>query len=90
MRVELEHAAGIGAITTAVGDAGGAVTALDVVEPNESRMIIDLTCNAVNDEHSALLRTAVEAVEGAHVLAMSDRTFPSIWGGRSRSSRRSP
>ncbi len=81
MRVELEHAAGIGAITTAVGDAGGAVTALDVVEPNESRMIIDLTCNAVNDEHSALLRTAVEAVEGAHVLAMSDRTFLLHLGG---------
>src|ERR1035438_8905288 len=81
MRVELEHASGIGAITTAVGDAGGAVTALDVVEPNESRMIIDLTCNAVNDEHSALLRTAVEAVEGAHVLAMSDRTFLLHLGG---------
>jgi malate dehydrogenase (oxaloacetate-decarboxylating) len=81
MRVELEHASGIGAITTAVGDAGGAVTALDVVEPNESRMIIDLTCNAVNDEHSALLRTAVEQVEGAHVLALSDRTFLLHLGG---------
>jgi malate dehydrogenase (oxaloacetate-decarboxylating) len=81
MRVELERASGIGAITTAVGDAGGAVTALDVVEPNESRMIIDLTCNAVNDEHSTLLRTAVEAVEGAHVLAMSDRTFLLHLGG---------
>ena len=81
MRVELEHASGIGAITTAIGDAGGAVTALDVVEPNESRMIIDLTCNAVNDEHSALLRTAVEQVEGAHVLALSDRTFLLHLGG---------
>ena len=81
MRVELEHASGIGAITTAVGDAGGAVTALDVVDPNESRMIIDLTCNAVNDEHSAQLRTAVDEVQGAHVLAMSDRTFLLHLGG---------
>jgi malate dehydrogenase (oxaloacetate-decarboxylating) len=81
MRVELENAAGIGAVTTAVSDAGGAVTALDVVEPNESRMVIDLTCNATNDEHSALLRTAVDAVQGAHVLAMSDRTFLLHLGG---------
>ena len=33
MRVVLDNASRIGAITTAVGDAGGAVTALDVVEP---------------------------------------------------------
>ena len=81
MRVELDNAAAIGAVTTAVGDAGGAVTALDVVEPNGSRMVIDLTCNAMNDEHSSLLRTAVEDVEGAHVLAMSDRTFLLHLGG---------
>ncbi len=81
MRVELEHPSGIGAVTTAVGDAGGAVTALDVVEPNENRMVIDLTCNAVNDEHSAKLRDSVEAVPGAHVLAMSDRTFLLHLGG---------
>ena len=71
----------IGAVTTAVGDAGGAVTALDVVEPNGNRMVIDLTCNAMDDEHSSLLRTAVEDVEGAHVLAMSDRTFLLHLGG---------
>jgi len=57
------------------------VTALDVVEPNENRMVIDLTCNAVNDEHSGKLRVAVEAVVGAHVLAMSDRTFLLHLGG---------
>jgi malate dehydrogenase (oxaloacetate-decarboxylating) len=81
MRVELDHASGIGAVTTAVSDAGGAVTALDVVEPNEGRMIIDLTCNAIDDGHSELLRTAVETVDGAHVLAMSDRTFLLHLGG---------
>ena len=34
MRVTLESHSRIGAVTTAVGDAGGAVTALDVVDPN--------------------------------------------------------
>ena len=49
MRVALENHSRIGAVTTAVGDAGGAVTALDVVDPNGSSMTIDLTCNAVDE-----------------------------------------
>ena len=67
MRVTLENHSRIGAVTTAVGDAGGAVTALDVVDPNGSGMTIDLTCNAVDEGHSELLRAAVEVVDGARV-----------------------
>src|ERR1700722_11410687 len=81
MRVALEGHSRIGAVTTAVGDAGGAVTALDVVDPNGSGMTIDLTCNAIDEGHSELLREAVEIVEGARVIAMSDRTFLLHLGG---------
>src|ERR1019366_8958596 len=81
MRVELDHASGIGAVTTAVSDAGGAVTALDVVEPNVGRMIVALTCNAIDAGPSELRRTAIEAVDGAHGLARSDRTFLLHLGG---------
>jgi malate dehydrogenase (oxaloacetate-decarboxylating) len=44
-------------------------------------MTIDLTCNAVDEGHSELLRAAVEVVEGARVIAMSDRTFLLHLGG---------
>jgi malate dehydrogenase (oxaloacetate-decarboxylating) len=81
MRVLLESHSRIGAVTTAVGDAGGAVTALDVVDPNGRGMTIDLTCNAIDEGHSELLRAAVEVVEGARVIAMSDRTFLLHLGG---------
>jgi malate dehydrogenase (oxaloacetate-decarboxylating) len=81
MRVTLENNSRIGAVTTAVGDAGGAVTALDVVDPNGAGMTIDLTCNAVDEGHSELLRAAVEVVDGARVIAMSDRTFLLHLGG---------
>jgi len=64
MRVELDHASGIGAVTTAVSDAGGARDGSRFVEPNEGRMIIDLTCNASTMDTLRLLRTAVEAVDG--------------------------
>ncbi len=81
MRVIIESHSRIGAVTTAVGDAGGAVTALDVVDPNGAGMTIDLTCNAVDEGHSELLRAAVEVVDGARVIAMSDRTFLLHLGG---------
>ena len=80
MRVVLDQASRIGAITTAVGDAGGAVTALDVVETGAG-MTVDMTCNAVDEGHSERMRAAVEVVEGAKVSAMSDRTFLLHLGG---------
>ena len=81
MRVELADPRGIGAITTAVGNAGGVVSALDVVESRSDSFVVDLTCNAINEDHAEQLNEAVEAVEGAHVRAMSDRTLLLHLGG---------
>ena len=77
MRVALDNASLIGSVATA----GGAVTALDVVEPNGSHMVVDITCNAVDDGHAELLKAAVAAVPGASVQAISDRTFLLHLGG---------
>ncbi|MGD0344847.1 MAG: NAD-dependent malic enzyme [Acidimicrobiales bacterium] len=82
MRVELDDPRGVGAITTAVGDAGGLVTALDVVESHGAALVVDLACNAFNEKHAESLTAAVEAVEGAHVRAMSDRTLLLHLGGK--------
>jgi malate dehydrogenase (oxaloacetate-decarboxylating) len=81
MRVSVDNASLIGSVATAVSDAGGAVTALDVVEPNGSHMVVDITCNAVDDGHAELLKAAVAAVQGASVQAISDRTFLLHLGG---------
>ncbi len=81
MRVALDNAADIGTISSAVSDVGGLVTALDVVEPVDGRMVVDLTCNAIDDAHAELLRATVDAVEGATVQAISDRTFLLHLGG---------
>jgi malate dehydrogenase (oxaloacetate-decarboxylating) len=81
MRVELDDPRGVGSITTAVGDAGGVVTALDVVESRGESLVVDLTCNAVDEPHAALLQVAVDAVPSARVRAMSDRTLLLHLGG---------
>ncbi len=81
MRVALDGASDIAAASAAVADAGGLVTALDVIEPIGGHMIVDLTCNASDDEHADKLRAAVEALAGARVVAVSDRTFLLHLGG---------
>jgi malate dehydrogenase (oxaloacetate-decarboxylating) len=81
MRVALDSASDIPAIASAVSGVGGLVTALDVVEPIEGRLVIDVTCNATDEGHAEVLRATVDSVEGAHVHAISDRTFLLHLGG---------
>jgi malate dehydrogenase (oxaloacetate-decarboxylating) len=81
MRVALDSASDIPRIAGAVSGVGGLVTALDVVEPIDGHMVIDVTCNATDEGHAEVLRRTVEAVDGAHVHAVSDRTFLLHLGG---------
>ncbi len=81
MRVALDSASDIPSIASAVSGAGGLVTALDVVEPIEGRLVIDVTCNATDEDHAEVLGATVDAVEGAKVHAISDRTFLMHLGG---------
>jgi malate dehydrogenase (oxaloacetate-decarboxylating) len=64
-----------------VSAAGGLVMALDVVEPIEGRMVVDVTCNAVDEGHAEVIKAAVDVVEGVDVRAISDRTFLLHLGG---------
>jgi malate dehydrogenase (oxaloacetate-decarboxylating) len=82
MRVILDDPRGVGRITTAVGDAGGSVTALDVVDASPTGLVVDLTCNAIDGEHAHALTKAVGAVDGARVRAVSDRTLLLHLGGK--------
>ena len=83
MRVHLDgDPRGIGRITTAVGEAGAAVAAVDVVESHPNLLVVDLTCNAGDAEHATQVTKMVDAVEGAHVHKVSDRTFLLHLGGK--------
>ena len=75
-----QHA--IGRITTAIGEAGGVVTALDFVESNSVRLVLDITANARDVEHAADITDAVTSVERVTVHHVSDRTFLFHLGGK--------
>ncbi len=72
----------VGALATAVGLAGGMVTAVDVSESRADRITIDFSCSAVNGDHAAELVEAMRAVEGVTVHRVSDRTFLLHLGGK--------
>ena len=76
-----DHGA-VGAVATAISDAGGIVTALDVAESSHTRLVLDVTCSAGDAEHAQALQVAVDAVEGVEVYKVSDRTFLLHIGGK--------
>ncbi len=76
MRVELDDAPGmLGRLATAIGDAGGNISALDIVEVHGRRMVRDLTVFAVDEGHVKRIRNIVESLDGVVVQSVRDRTF---------------
>jgi malate dehydrogenase (oxaloacetate-decarboxylating) len=74
--------ASIGRIATAVGTAGGAVTAIDVVDSRSDGLTVDVTCSAADAAHSEEMVRALDTVEGVTVRKVSDRTFLLHLGGK--------
>lgn len=80
--VEPDDHTAVGRVTTAVGEAEGAVVALDFVESDERGMIVDVTANAHDTNHAKQIRAAIDEVEGVTVHKVSDRTFLMHLGGK--------
>jgi malate dehydrogenase (oxaloacetate-decarboxylating) len=72
----------IGRIATAVGDVGGIVTALDVVDSDHIRVIADVTCDTADSTHADQVVAALEKLDGLEVRKVSDRTFLLHLGGK--------
>jgi malate dehydrogenase (oxaloacetate-decarboxylating) len=83
IRVQLDDAQGIlGHVTTAIGDAGGMVGAVDLVEVDAGHSLRDIVVDASGREHWDRIVAAIDAVEGAEVIDTTDRTFLLHVGGK--------
>ncbi|PZF84443.1 NAD-dependent malic enzyme [Jiangella anatolica] len=69
-------------LAAAVSAAGGALTALDVVESFADRLVVDVTCDAVDSDHAESITKALTQVDGVTVRKVSDRTFLIHLGGK--------
>src|SRR6185437_12107053 len=72
----------VGRLATAVSEAGGLVTAVDVSESRHDRITIDVTCSAVNGEHAEQIVQHLRELSGIEVHRVSDRTFLLHLGGK--------
>ncbi len=71
----------ISRLTTAVEQAGGIVTALDVSASGHDRIQIDVTCAASDTDHAQRIVEALRELDGVLVHKVSDRTFLMHLGG---------
>ncbi|MFC4944597.1 NAD-dependent malic enzyme [Pseudonocardia sp. GCM10023141] len=82
-RVEVPaSASAAGELTMAVGRVGGVVTAFDVVEAHTATLVVDISCNALNEAHASEITAALESLPGVTVRKVSDRTFLLHLGGK--------
>ncbi|MGN6330449.1 MAG: NAD-dependent malic enzyme [Motilibacteraceae bacterium] len=68
-------------LATAVEQAGGHVTAIDVTESGREHLVVDITVAARDVQHAGVLVDAMRAVDGVRVGKVSDRTFLVHLGG---------
>jgi len=83
VRVEAPpSASAAGDLTSAVGRVGGVITAFDVVESHPDRIVIDISLNALSEDHAAEACETLDALDGVRVRKVSDRTFLVHLGGK--------
>jgi malate dehydrogenase (oxaloacetate-decarboxylating) len=82
LRVEIaDHPGMLGHVATAIGAAGATIGAIDLVEVGP-RLIRDITVATTGPQDRERIAAAIEGVEGAHVIDVTDRTFLLHLGGK--------
>ena len=71
-----------GDLTTAVGRVGGVLTAFDVVESHSDSIVVDISANALSENHANDITQTLDSLPGVKVRAVSDRTFLIHLGGK--------
>src|SRR5437588_5397851 len=91
LRVEIDHRPGmLGKVASAIGDAGGTIGAVDLVQVEGPHTIRDITVSTADAGEWPRLTKAVNGVPGARVLDATDRTFMLHVGGKIELQNKSP
>src|SRR5882762_5927146 len=83
VRVAIQNRPGmLGRVAMAIGDAGGDIGAVDLVESGRDHIIRDITINARDSVHGTQIVNRLKRVTGVRVGPISDRTFLMHLGGK--------
>jgi malate dehydrogenase (oxaloacetate-decarboxylating) len=72
----------LGRVTTAIGEEGGDLGAIDIVRVGGGKMVRDLTVAARDEAHAETIVSRVRSLDGVTVLHVTDRTFLVHLGGK--------
>src|SRR5688572_32920359 len=76
VRLEITNRPGmLGRVASAIGDAGGDIGSVDLVESSRDRIQRDITIKARDSDHGALVVNRLRRLAGTRVINVSDRTF---------------
>src|SRR5207253_11325256 len=80
---EIAHKPGmLGRVASAIGEAGGDIGAVDLVDTTRARVVRDITISARDSGHGLQIVARLKRLAGVRVLSVSDRTFLLQPGGK--------
>jgi malate dehydrogenase (oxaloacetate-decarboxylating) len=83
VRLEIRNKPGmLGRVTSVIGDGGGDIGAVDLVEASRERVMRDITVKARDSGHGHDIVDRLKALAGVRVANVSDRTFLMHLGGK--------
>ena len=83
IRVETQNAPNAFAnLTRAIGDAGGGVSAVDTHTVGRTTTVRDVTVAVSSDAIGDAVQAAIEALDGARIISVSDSIFLAHLGGK--------
>src|SRR5216117_2196128 len=91
IRLQIANRPGmLGRVASAIGDAGGDIGAVDLVETTRERTLLDMTVKARDSIHAQQIVSRLRHVAGVRIGHVSDRTFLMHLGGKIEVSNKIP
>src|SRR5947208_12943218 len=72
----------LGRLTSAIGDLGGDIGAIDIVSADQDQMVRDITVAARDEAHAGQIAERLTSLPDVEVVHVSDRTFLLHLGGK--------
>ncbi|MCU0493142.1 MAG: ACT domain-containing protein [Chloroflexaceae bacterium] len=83
LRCQIDNRPGmLGKITTAIGENGGNIGAIDIVRAERRTLLRDITVQVHDEQDGEKLVAMLNAIDGVKVLQVSDRVFLTHLGGK--------
>src|SRR5207253_10766501 len=83
IRLQIANKPGmLGRVASAIGEAGGDIGAVDLVDTTRARVVLDITISARDSGHGLQIVARLKRLAGTRVVSVSDRTFLMHLGGK--------